>query len=418
MPAQAGAPFGLLDRHWRWWVILFWLGFAAWLVFNRDRWMLIQGFSLGDTDDNMRMMQVRGLLEGQGWYDLQQHRLAGSNIHWSRLVDLPIAGLKLLFTPIFGGRTAETIAVTIAPLLPMLVAMWAVALMARRLISPYASLLAIALLACGGSVVGMWVPLRIDHHGWQLAFLAWTTAALTDPKPLRAGITHGVATSLSLIIGLEMLLYLVAAGVIAVLVWIRDGEPRRLFAYGVTLAGGCAFGFLVFASEANRLPMCDALSPVWLSAIVAAGAIAAMLAWSAPKSWQKRLGAALLGGVVIAGAFAWTWPHCLGRLEQSSPELERLWLSKVREAMPVWRHGWDSAAITLTLPVAGVIGGVAMLHVAHREKSREAFTGWAALTLLTLMAAALLFWQTRAGPAAQLLGATGAAALAWIILSW
>ena len=46
--------------------------------------------------------------------------MAGSNIHWSRLVDLPIAGLKLLFTPFFGGRTAETIAVTVAPLLPML----------------------------------------------------------------------------------------------------------------------------------------------------------------------------------------------------------------------------------------------------------------------------------------------------------
>jgi len=417
MPAQAGAPFGLLDRHWRWWVILFWLGYAAWLVFNRDRWMLIQGFSLGDTDDNMRMMQVRGLLQGQGWYDLQQHRMAGSNIHWSRLVDLPIAGLKLLFTPFFGGKTAETIAVTIAPLLPMLAAMWAVALMARRLISPYASLLAITLLACGGSVVGMWVPLRLDHHGWQLAFLAWAAAALTDPKPLRAGITLGAATALSLVIGLEMLLYLAAAGAIAVLMWIRDGEPRRLFAYGVTLAGGCAFGFLVFASEANRLPMCDALSPVWLSAMVAAGAVAAILAWTSPKSWQRRLGAAFVGGAVIAGAFAWTWPHCLGRLEQSSPELERLWLSKVREAMPIWRHGWDTAAVTLTLPIAGVIGGVAMLHVAHRERDWQSFAGWAAISLLTLMAAALLFWQTRAGPAAQLLGATGAAAFAWIILS-
>jgi hypothetical protein len=416
MPVEAGAPFGFVDRHWRWWVTLFWLGFSAWLVF--DRWGLIQGFSLGDTDDNMRMMQVRGLLEGQGWYDLQQHRLAGSNIHWSRLVDLPIAGLKLLFTPFFGGRTAETIAITIAPVLPMLVAMWAVALMARRLVSPYAFLIAVTLLACSGSIVGMWVPLRLDHHGWQLAFLAWAVAALTDPKPLRAGLTLGAATALSLIIGLEMLLYLAAAGAIAVLMWIRDGEPRRLFAYGVTLAGGCAFGFLVFASEANRLPMCDALSPVWLSAMVAAGAVAVLLAWASPKSWPGRLGAAALGGVVIAGAFAWTWPHCLGRLEQSSPELERLWLSKVREAMPIWRHGWDATVATLTLPIAGLIGGLAMLHVTHGERDRETFIRWAAITLLTAMATALLFWQTRAGPAAQLLGATGAAAFAWIVFSW
>jgi hypothetical protein len=437
MPAEAGAPFGFVDRRWRWWVTLFWLGFSASLIF--DRWALIKGFSLGDTDDNMRMMQVRGLLEGQGWYDLAQHRMAGSNIHWSRLVDLPIAGLKLVFTPIFGGRLAETIAVTVAPLLPMLVAMWAVALMARRLISPYSYLLALALLACGGSVTGMWVPLRIDHHGWQLAFLAWTAAALTDPKPLRAGITLGAATALSLIIGLEMLPYLAVAGAVAVLMWIRDGAPRRLFAYGVTLAGGCAFGFLVFASEANRLPMCDALSPVWLSAMVAAGAVAVLLAWISPGRWEQRLALAALGGVVIAGAFAWTWPQCLGRLEQSSPELERLWLSKVREAMPIWRHGWDTMALTVTLPIAGLIGGVAMLHVTHREakrhigytkvfadgavaggheEARANFISWAAITFLTLIGTALLFWQTRAGPAAQLLGATGAGAFAWIILTW
>ncbi len=437
MPGEAGAPFGFVDRQWRWWTALFWLCASAIFVFQN--WARIRGFGLGDTDDNMRMMQVRGLLGGQGWYDLAQHRMAGSNIHWSRLVDLPIAGLKLLFWPFTGGKTAETIAVTVAPLLPMLVAMWAVALTTRRLVSPYAYLLAIVFLACSGSVVGMWQPLRIDHHGWQLAFLAWTVAGLTDPKPLRAGLITGVFTALSLIIGLEMLLYLAAVGAIVVLLWIRDGDPRRLFAYGVTLAGGCAFGFLVFASEANRLPMCDALSPVWLSAMVAAGAVAVLLARLSPERWEQRLAIAAMGGVAIAGAFALTWPHCLGRLEQSSPELERLWLSKVREAMPIWRHGWDTAILTVTLPFAGLIGGLAMLHVTHREAQQQAhvatafgpeapppptsdaraqFIRWLAVTLLALLGTGLLAWQTRAGPASQLLAATGAAAFAWIILSW
>jgi hypothetical protein len=415
MPDKGGDPFSLLDRHWRWWTTFFWLGISIWFVM--ENWARIRGFSLSDTDDNMRMMQVRALLDGQGWYDLQQHRMAGSNIHWSRLVDLPIAGLRLLFTPFAGRETAETIAAAAAPLLPMLVAMLAIALIARRLISPYAYLLALVFLACGGSVTGMWQPLRLDHHGWQLAFLAWTAAALTDPRPLRAGITLGAATALSLVIGLEMILYLAAAGAIAVLMWIRDGEPRRLFAYGVTLAGGCALGFLVFTSEANRLPMCDALSPVWLSTMVAAGALAVLLAWASPKSWQGRLGAAALAGVVIAGAFALTWPHCLGRLEQSSPDLERLWLSKVREAMPIWRHGASQVVLVLTLSVAGLIGGIAMLHVTRRERDREAFIRWAAITLLAAMAAALLAWQTRASPAAQLLAVPGATAFAWIVLS-
>ena len=45
-----------------------------------------------------------------------------------------------------------------------------------------------------------------------------------------------------------------------VLMWVADREEReRLGAYAVALAGGCALGFLVFASYANRAPVCDAL---------------------------------------------------------------------------------------------------------------------------------------------------------------
>src|ERR1044072_2820453 len=121
MPVAAGEPFAILDRHWRWFLLLAWLAIAAFMI--QQRLPAIRIFALGDTDDNMRIMQVRALLAGQGWYDLAQHRLAGSNIHWSRLVALPIAGLKLMFTPVFGGRTAEQIAVAVAPLIPMLVAM-------------------------------------------------------------------------------------------------------------------------------------------------------------------------------------------------------------------------------------------------------------------------------------------------------
>ena len=415
MPGSAEAAFDHLDRHWRWWLLLFWLGIGGFMVYAR--WVQIQGFSLGDTDDNMRMMQVRALLAGQGWYDLEQHRLVGSNIHWSRLVDLPIAGLKLLFTPLVGGRAAETIAVAAAPLLPMLVAMGAVAVMARRLIAPLAFPLAVALLACAGSAKGMWQPLRLDHHGWQLAMLAWAAASFTDPRRARGGVTLGVATACSLAIGMEMLLYLAAAGAIVVLMWIRTAEEaRRLFAYGVSLAGGCALGFLVFASEANRAPVCDALSPVWLSAMTAAGAIAVLLAWATPATRLARLGAAAGAGALLAAAFAWTWPHCLGRLEQSSPELERLWLSKVREAMPIWRHGAQTAALTVTLPAAGLIGYAAMLWRSRRDPDR--LIPWAAVALLAAIAAALLCWQTRAGPAAQLLSIPGAAALAWLVVGW
>src|SRR4051794_39267001 len=112
---------GRIDRQWRLLIVLVWLGFCAWFIYNK--WNDIRFFALGDTDDNMRMMQVRGLLHGQGWFDLRQHRMNvpyGANIHWSRLVDLPIGGLILLLRPIVGGPGAERWAVANAPLLPYL----------------------------------------------------------------------------------------------------------------------------------------------------------------------------------------------------------------------------------------------------------------------------------------------------------
>src|SRR5437868_12898428 len=86
---------GLVDR-WKVAVFLFWLLFVVILIVSL--WPSILLFNLPDADDNMRLMQVRDLLHGQPWYDLRQHRMnspAGANIHWSRLVDLPIAALLL-----------------------------------------------------------------------------------------------------------------------------------------------------------------------------------------------------------------------------------------------------------------------------------------------------------------------------------
>ncbi len=415
---MTGGAANWFERRWRLWVLLFWLGVAAFLIF--ERWARIHWFALSDTDDNLRIAQVRALIEGQSWYDLRQYRLNppfGADVHWSRLVDLPIAGIKLLLSPLIGGAAAERAAVTVAPLLPMLVAMFAMAVAARRLIAPWAFALAVPLLACAGSARLMWSPLRIDHHGWQLALLAVAVMALTDERRARGGLILGLATALSLAIGLEMLLYLAAAGAVTVLMWVRDvAETRRLATYGASLAGGCALAFLVFASEANRAPVCDALSPVWLSAMTAAGGTAVALASLSPAIPAKRFAAAAICGLLLAAGFALLWPDCLGRLEQAPPELERLWLSKVREAMPVYGHGARTVALIVTLPVLGLIGYAAMLWRHRRDAAR--LVPWAVASLLAFIAAALLLWQTRAAPAAQLLSIPGATALGWLALRW
>ena len=405
----------MIERHWKWVVVLSWLLFCAWFIFNRSN--DIRFFKLGDTDDNMRMMQVRGLLHGQGWFDLRQHHLAGSNIHWSRLVDLPIAGLILLLRPLIGGAAAERWAVGIAPLLPYLVLLFSTALTMRRLVHPQSYPLTFAALFFAGSTNGMFMPERIDHHGWQLAFLALGIAAIVDPKRIRGGLTLGIATALSLTIGLEMLIYLAIMGSAMVLFWVADRDERdRLGAYAVSLSAGATIGFLLFASYANRAAVCDALSPVWLSDALLGGALLFGLAWLSPADWKRRLALATAAGLAIAAFHALMWPHCIHRLEGVSPEVDRLWLSHVREARPVYLHGAQVAALILALPVTGAVGWLLMiwLNGGDREKLRRVI----AAALPGFAATALLFWQTRTGPAAQMLAAAGAAQLTWLLVPW
>jgi hypothetical protein len=405
-----------LGRNWKLVTFVCWLGFCAWMIF--DRWTQIRSFALPDTDDNMRIMQVRALLHGQGWYDLRQYRLNppfGANIHWSRLVDLPIAGLILALRPFLGGAAAERWAVAIAPMLPFLLLLFSLALTARRLLGPTAYILAFTALFFAGSNNGMFTPERIDHHGWQLALLSISIAALADRKRIRGGVTLGVSTALSLAIGLEMIIYLAIAGAAVALFWVADGRERnRAAAYAVSLGGGIAFSFLVFASYANRLYVCDALSPVWLSSLLVASALLLALAWATPAEWKVRLALAIGAGVVVVAFHALLWPQCLTRLEGVSPEVQYLWLSHVREARPVYMHGWQFATLILSVPVTGSLGW-ALLAWRNRVDA-DLFRRTLACAVPGIAAMLLLFWQTRTGPAAQLMTAVGAVAIIWVLV--
>ncbi|HYZ49006.1 MAG TPA: AcrB/AcrD/AcrF family protein, partial [Sphingomonas sp.] len=413
---MSASEMKLLDR-WRLLVLLLWIGACVWLLW--ERWGGIHWFALGDTDDNMRIAQVRAWLNGQGWYDLRQYRLnppQGFDIHWSRLVDLPIAALILLVRPFVGGRIAEQVAVAGAPLIPLLVALFSAALAARRLIEPRAALLGAAFVLCCQSALDQFRPLRIDHHNWQLAFLMMTIAGLADPKRVRGGVVVGIASTLSLVIGLELLPYIAVAGASIALRWIahRDARPR-LLAYAAAFGIAATIGFALFASYANRAPVCDALSPVWLSAILVACAVLLLIGQLNPERWEARLALAAVAGAATAAFFWFTWPQCRGRPENVSPELYRLWLSNVREAKPIYVQNAETIVAALTVPVIGLIGAAWGIW---RARGQEAVYCWLSMVVLSLFSVGMLFWQIRAGPAAQLIGVTGAAFLGWHLILW
>jgi hypothetical protein len=404
-----------LERNWKLVILGSWLLFAAWFLYSR--WTQIHVFGLSDTDDNMRMMQVRALFDGQGWFDLRQYRLnapLGANMHWTRLVDLPLAGIILALRPFVGGPDAERVAAAVAPILPYLVLLFGLALTARRLIDPRAFILPVVAMILASMANNMFMPTRIDHHGWQLAFLSLSIAGLVDPKRIRGGLTLGISTALSLAIGLEMMVYLAIAGAAVALFWVVDAAERpRAITYALTVGGSVALSFLVFASYDNRLAVCDALSPVWLSNILLASALLLLLAIVTPADWRLRLALGAGAAAIVAVFHVVAWPHCVTRLEGVSQEVYDLWLSKVREARPLLAHGWRTFVLVGTLPVTG-LAGWALLAWRNRLDA-DLFRRTIAAGMPALVALLLLCWQTRTGPHAQVLAAVGAVSVIWIL---
>ncbi|WP_425506258.1 hypothetical protein [Sphingobium subterraneum] len=403
------------DANWKWVTFLCWIGVASYYLALRSE--TIHWFALGDTDDNMRYLQVRDWIEGQGWFDLRQYRLnppVGADIHWSRIVDLPLGALMLFFRAFLTEGHADRLACAIAPLLPLLLLMLSLGFVTRRITDGSAWLIAVLGPLGAPMGLGMYVPLRIDHHGWQLALTVTMLAGIVDPKWVRGGIVAGLASALSIAIGMEMMVYLVGAGALIGLRWVfKEGASRRMFPYAVALGGGTAVLFLLFASIANRQPVCDALSPIWVAVLGLAAAGMVVLTALPLRTWPVRLAAAaVVGGLV--GGFAWmNWPQCFSAY-QISPELQRLWLVNIREAKSVARESLNVAIPMLALPVFGSIGALIACVTVRRDP--EKLWAWGTVALMTMFALALTFWQIRAAPAAQLLSIPAAAWVGWAAL--
>jgi len=414
-PSAEDRLMAWVERRWRSVFWLMFLGACAYLLYYR--WGQIVWLSLSDTDDNLRLAEVKAWLGGQGWFDLRQYKLAppnGLNVHWSRIVDLPIAGLILVFRPFVGEFTAERIACAVAPMLALAPALWALILTVRRIVHPRAYPLAFAVLMCAQTTLFMWMPLRIDHHGWQLAMLLLVIAGVADPNGRRGGATAGLATAVSFGIGLELIPLMAVAGASFALRWALDaGEAGRMRAYAVTLGGGCAVAFGGFASYDNRHLVCDVLSPVYLSTLLLTSALLVGASYVRVESRAARFALLAGMGAIVAGFFGASFPQCLGRPEQISPELDKFWFSNIREVKPLYTKPWRDALQTAWLPLIGTIGALVAFA---RARGTAAAPAWATIALLSLLSTAGLGWQSRFGPQAQLMGVFGATALSWMML--
>jgi len=373
----------------------------------------------GDNDSLLRLVQVRDLMTGQGWFDLTQLRLGpdGLLMHWSRLVDLPIALLIGLFglLPV-PPQMAEWAAMVAWPFLLLVAALWLLIRAAVLLGGEDAMLPAGILGVIAMYHVGLFAAGVLDHHNVQLVLVLAVLALLAGEPTRRAGLVAGVAAALMLAVGMETLPLLAVAGVVVALRFWWAGRSEAPFAAGFGLGlGGTALLILVATVRPSEwfAPACDAFSIAQAAsaAVAGLGLAAATLAPLSASRMARTFSLVVLGLAVVALAVTF-FPGCLADPYAGlDPRLQRYWLRAVGEAQPFWRVLRSNQAQAAAFYVTPVIGlGVSAWMFRRHGASR------ALVAASALLAAAFLLslWQVRGGNFAVPLAAVPLAA--WVAL--
>ncbi|GGH07897.1 hypothetical protein GCM10007036_03090 [Alsobacter metallidurans] len=332
------------------------------------------GIRFNDTDDASRLSQVRDLLNGQGWFDLVQHRLDPAfpvPMHWSRLVDAPIAILILFCERFTDVAAAERLAMTVWPLIVLLAAMAAVWSVAVRIGGVLAGAPAVLLLAFGLSVLWQFDPGRIDHHNVQVVLSLLMFAAVFG-QSRRAGALAGLICALMLAIGLETILLLASASLAAVYRCLMEPQSRTWArAFGTSLAaGGIGLMLTTVPPALWQVGVCDSLSANYAALAVLGGGGLALVASADLRHRRMWMGGVAAVSVVV---FGWIEPACLrGPFGQVDPRLWPIWLDHVEEMKSVWKAlGPDLTSITAMLsgPVLALGASLFLLRLPEMRRS-------------------------------------------------
>ena len=388
----------------------------AWSVWNRGTFL--------DPDDAMRAVEVRDFLAGQPWFDLVPHRLAPDHpfpMHWSRLVDAPLAALQRMFGIVLPNDPAERAMRIVAPVLFFIAALCATLRLTTSTVGRRGRLPAALLLASSVQPLTNFLPGHIHHHGIQAALLLAATAALveiagTEARAQWAAAAGGLAM-LSLGIGLQNLPFVIGLIGTSGGLWIARGpaQSRCLGAFGLgLLTAAPVFGLDVPPGRYGDTA-CDSFSAAHLVAASGTAAVCLALAALTPwlARWPARLGAAGVGAALVLGLTAWFAPNCLhDPMAAVDPLLRDAWLSGVGEALPLGRLIVlsPSQGITLLLTLMAGLGATAMAawNASPARRGR-----WAVLLVLVAIGIAGSLWQVRVAASTCTLAVPG---LAWAVL--
>jgi hypothetical protein len=377
----------------------------------------ILAYQFPDPDDTLRLIQVRDFLAGQGWFDVTQYRIDAANggvaMHWSRLVDLPIAAIILGLRGLIGQPAAEYVALIAVPLLTFGAALLLAGRIAWRLLGDEAAGFACLVMAMSVPVIEQLRPMRIDHHGWQIVCALAVMNALMSRSAWLGGWVAGLVMAIWLSISLEGLPLAAAICGVTALRWLRDRHDSGWFVGTMQgLAVGSAALFAATRGFGDLAQHCDAFSPVHI-ATYALGAVAATgLARLEPlPRFAQIAGFALIAalGALTLQSFA---PACSGSpFANLDPLVRTYWYSGVAEGLPVWRQSWTTAMQMVIPPLVAL---VACLQLAGRSADWLR-RWWQDYAMILAAGFVISLFVARAG---AVVGALSAVPLGWLVREW
>jgi hypothetical protein len=331
-----------------------WISFGLWAVASLfliwGSWTEILTRSGWDPDDQLRLVQLRDFLNGQSWFDTTQYRMNvpdGAPMHWSRLIELPLALLVLLLRPVLGQPVAEMVAGTAVPLLLLGWIAYMLSRIATHIASREAGAAAALIALSSGALLIQTRPMRIDHHGWQIAMAVLALSTIFWSEIRKAGLVLGLALAVWLHISLEGAPMTAAFFLLLGLRWVRDaGEGARLL-WTIT-SFSVASLLLFFGTQIQGLfatTYCDTVSPPHIYAILLATIVMIPAIRLLPDDWRLRLAAATVAGVGALAVLFIFAPRCVGgAFGTMDPLVREYWYSKVNEGLPVWYQSWRTSA--------------------------------------------------------------------------
>jgi hypothetical protein len=378
----------------------------AWLIFTLGT-ILINGLPLfnndwvPDNDDLMRLVQVRDLLAGQGWFDMMQHRLdppAGGFMHWSRIADIGIAAPMLMLRQILPGQMADALALMLYPAFILLAFLLVITKILRQLSGDHILVPALIVVLTCWSVMQQMTLGRIDHHGLQILLTFIALAQLLKAETLWSGFVAGVSMALSLGIGLETLAYVAVLQLAVLALWSWQ-LAHKIFVRGVGLGmvAGCAL--VVFGTINPALwfaPVNDAFGRSHAALLLLGGVAWIIVSWLPWMEWRQRLMAGSTAGLAATAVIVMACPEITQAPYATLDPYLKLWmLDYITEAAPFWKFAATST-MQATLYGLFLLSGLgSALYLTIIAATPAARSRWMVVTSLLAVASLIAMLQVR-----------------------